>query len=128
MDGDASFVPDALFSDRVRRFQEFLDTFPSYRDAVRALQLSQEDEESLPHQRITISLDELQEFDRSYWSGILGNPAQFIPLPNERSQNWHNLLVTCLLRMLLGLLRSPKDHGVYPSKVHLDPIRYPREH
>lgn len=84
MDGDASFVPDALFSDRVRRFQEFLDTFPSYRDAVRALQLSQEDEESLPHQRITISLDELQEFDRSYWSGILGNPAQFIP-PAERA-------------------------------------------
>ncbi|GAV54896.1 hypothetical protein ZYGR_0AS02190 [Zygosaccharomyces rouxii] len=85
MDSDtAALAPDALFSDRVRRFQEFLDTFTSYRDNVRALQLIQDDNEGPPHQRITISLDELREFDRSYWSGILGNPAQFIP-PAERA-------------------------------------------
>ncbi|GCF00065.1 MCM DNA helicase complex subunit [Zygosaccharomyces mellis] len=80
----AALAPDALFSDRVRRFQEFLDTFTSYRDNVRALQLIQDDEEGPLHQRVTISLDELREFDRSYWSGILSNPAQFIP-PAERA-------------------------------------------
>ncbi|CAR28486.1 ZYRO0F05104p [Zygosaccharomyces rouxii] len=85
MDSDtAALAPDALFSDRVRRFQEFLDTFTSYRDTVRALQLTQDDNEGPLHQRVTISLDELREFDRSYWSGILNNPAQFIP-PAERA-------------------------------------------
>lgn len=85
MDADtAAFAPDALFSDRVRRFQEFLDTFTGYRDEVRALQLMQEEKEVSPAQRITISLDELREFDRSYWSGMLSNPAQFIP-PAERA-------------------------------------------
>lgn len=80
----AAFVPDALFSDRVRRFQEFLDTFTSYRDAIRVLQLTQDDEEGPPHQRVTISLDELREFDRSYWQGMLNDPAQFVP-PAERA-------------------------------------------
>lgn len=40
-DGDATtfFAPDAVFGDRVRRFQEFLDTFTSYRDSVRSIQV-----------------------------------------------------------------------------------------
>lgn len=121
-DGDATtfFAPDAVFGDRVRRFQEFLDTFTSYRDSVRSIQVynsnnaanyndDQDDADGrdllgdddgddlekekkaassaslniLPH-RIIISLDDLREFDRSFWSGILVEPAYFIP-PAEKA-------------------------------------------
>ena len=120
--GDATtfFAPDAVFGDRVRRFQEFLDTFTSYRDSVRSIQIynhnngtnySEEQDDAdeqdlpgdedgddlekekktasstalniLPH-RITISLDDLREFDRGFWSGILTEPAYFIP-PAEKA-------------------------------------------
>ncbi|CAI4059953.1 hypothetical protein SKDZ_05G0360 [Saccharomyces kudriavzevii ZP591] len=117
-DGDATtfFAPDAVFGDRVRRFQEFLDTFTSYRDSVRSIQvynsnngssyndnLDDADDQDLPGDdlekekktasstalnilpnRITISLDDLREFDRSFWSGILTEPAYFIP-PAEKA-------------------------------------------
>lgn len=121
-DGDATtfLAPDAVFGDRVRRFQEFLDTFTSYRDSVRSIQVynsnnaanyndDQDDADErdllgdddgddlekekkaasstslniLPH-RIIISLDDLREFDRSFWSGILVEPAYFIP-PAEKA-------------------------------------------
>lgn len=109
-----------MFGDRVRRFQEFLDTFTSYRDSVRSIQVynsnnaanyndDQDDADErdllgdddgddfekekkaasstslniLPH-RIIISLDDLREFDRSFWSGILVEPAYFIP-PAEKA-------------------------------------------
>ncbi|SCU86633.1 LAFA_0E02080g1_1 [Lachancea sp. 'fantastica'] len=86
-------TPDAVFSDRVRRFQEFLDTFTSYKDAIRSVQLFnmpdakpgyEEDKKAqieyakLP-QRVTVSLDDLREFDRSFWTGVLNTPAQFVP-------------------------------------------------
>lgn len=104
MEAPINDTPDAVFGDRVRRFQEFLDTFSSYRDAIRSIQYynnqsqsagqntetgdSDEkkkngEQEKLP-QRIIISLDDLREFDRSYWSGILANPAQYLP-PAERA-------------------------------------------
>lgn len=91
---DFNFVPDAVFSDRVRRFQEFLDTFTIYRDAVRSIQLynnainaaGDDGLEKKPGssldallQRISISLDDLREFDRAYWTGILNSPAHFVP-------------------------------------------------
>lgn len=93
---DFNFVPDAVFTDRVRRFQEFLDTFTIYRDAVRSIQLYnnavwEADVDKKPGatpdvllQRITVSLDDLREFDRSYWTGILNSPAHFIP-PAEKA-------------------------------------------
>lgn len=92
---DLSFVPDAVFTDRVRRFQEFLDTFTIYRDAVRSIQVYNNgssgddsvEKKTIPEtllQRITISLDDLREFDRSYWTGILNSPAHFIP-PAEKA-------------------------------------------
>ncbi|SCU86259.1 LAME_0D05204g1_1 [Lachancea meyersii CBS 8951] len=86
-------TPDAVFSDRVRRFQEFLDTFTGYKDAIRSIQLynlpdgktgyepdkkNDFKENRLP-QRVTVSLDDLREFDRSFWAGILNTPAQFVP-------------------------------------------------
>ncbi|SCU88131.1 LAMI_0D08900g1_1 [Lachancea mirantina] len=91
-------TPDAVFGDRVRRFQEFLDTFSGYKDAIRTIQVfnapdrnASEDAEKketnespqLP-QRVTVSLDDLREFDRSFWTGILMTPANFIP-PAERA-------------------------------------------
>lgn len=112
IEGEINFVPDAVFSDRVRRFQEFLDSFSIYRDAVRSIQLynsainssndsklgaedSDNDENikksdaASPNvdvllQRITISLDDMREFDKAFWSGILLNPALFIP-PAEKA-------------------------------------------
>lgn len=86
-------APDAVFSDRVRRFQEFLDTFSSYKDAIRSIQLhnladqtssdqaekTKEQLDLLLPQRVTISLDDLREFDRSFWTGILNMPAQYVP-------------------------------------------------
>ncbi|AET39045.1 MCM DNA helicase complex subunit MCM3 Ecym_3575 [Eremothecium cymbalariae DBVPG len=93
---------DARFSDRVRRFQEFLDSHTEYTDRIRAILvhngvddgsdasvasgLTWENKSGklagaggkLP-QRIVISLDELREFDRVYWKGILRQPAYFLP-------------------------------------------------
>lgn len=93
-DGDYNFVPDAVFSDRVRRFQEFLDTFTIYRDAVRSIQLynsaietgseKKSSDFDVLLQRITVSLDDLREFDRSFWTGVLNAPAHFIP-PAEKA-------------------------------------------
>ena len=119
LDPARAFAPDALFTDRVRRFQEFLDTFPVYKEAIRDIQIfnssynsdaSAADKEKdhaldmendlygsgksgkqapsmknaiLP-QRITVSLDDLREFDTTYWTGILMEPAYFIP-PAERA-------------------------------------------
>lgn len=86
-------TPDAVFGDRVRRFQEFLDTFSSYKDAIRFVQLHNLSDQAFSQdptklksevegkfpQRITVSLDDLREFDRSFWAGILNMPAQYVP-------------------------------------------------
>ena len=107
-----AFAPDAVFIDRVRRFQEFLDTFADYKESIRSIQLYNstsnnnvaDDDDDLDleddidavkkqttktkpdvlPQRITISLDDLREFDRTFWVGILTEPAYFIP-PAERA-------------------------------------------
>lgn len=100
MEHDLNFAPDAVFSDRVRRFQEFLDSFTIYKDSIRSIQLYNnainsnqdlEDESKkapgvgdMLIQRITISLDDLREFDKSFWSGVLNDPAHFIP-PGEKA-------------------------------------------
>ena len=123
-------APDAVFSDRVRRFQEFLDTYPLYKDQVKEIQLFNNnnlnddgidkniDDELYDHakdyenddndlnkktdsdskainvmsQRITISLDDLREFDRSFWTGILMEPAFFIPPAEKALSEMANLL------------------------------------
>ncbi|AAS53726.2 AFR355Cp [Eremothecium gossypii ATCC 10895] len=85
---------DALFSDRVRRFQEFLDSHDAYADEIRAILvhngLNAErgdgawDKKSGPAgaslpRRLTVSLDDIREFDRAYWTGLLVQPAYFLP-------------------------------------------------
>ncbi|CCD25813.2 MCM DNA helicase complex subunit MCM3 NDAI_0G00370 [Naumovozyma dairenensis CBS 421] len=108
------YAPDAVFVDRVRRFQEFLDTFSDYKESIRNIQLynsakdqidpnddvdnfldedddidkakkaSSSSKSNILPQRVTISLDDLREFDRSFWTGILTEPAYFIP-PAEKA-------------------------------------------
>lgn len=114
MEDDTVFAPDAVFGDRVRRFQEFLEVFEGYKDIVRSvleynsgvLQADDDDiqedvdlmedidvskkekgngvnELMKPH-RITISLDDLRDFDRKFWRGVLVEPAYYIP-PAEKA-------------------------------------------
>lgn len=66
---------DAVYSDRVRRFQDFLDSNDNetdYKDAVR--QMLQR-----AGKRLTVSVDELREFDREFWQGLMLQPADFLP-------------------------------------------------
>lgn len=71
---------DAVFDDRVRRFAEFLDRSEDaadYKEEIRQMLLR--------HQvRLVVSLDDLREFDRELWRGILDNPADFLP-PAEKA-------------------------------------------
>lgn len=84
MDVDNLVPQDAIFADRQRRFNEFLDTYPTYKDSIRAIQTHNIDSDSQLPQRITISLDDLRQFDKTYWNGMLNSPAFFIP-PAERA-------------------------------------------
>ncbi|CCH59061.1 hypothetical protein TBLA_0B02190 [Henningerozyma blattae CBS 6284] len=91
MDQDHSIPQDAVFSDRQRRFNEFLDTFNTYKDEIRAIQIhnadvqnGNSDSDKLLPKRITISLDDLRQFDLAYWKGMLDSPSFFIP-PAERA-------------------------------------------
>lgn len=66
---------DAVFGDRVRRFQEFLDLEngeTDYRQEIRDL-LSKGD------RRLTVSIDEVREFDRGMWNGLLNEPTEYLP-------------------------------------------------
>lgn len=66
---------DALYGERVRKFQEFLDSGDNetdYKQAIKTmLQRSQ--------RRLVISLDELREFDSEYAKGIMNEPADYLP-------------------------------------------------
>ncbi|EDK40041.2 conserved hypothetical protein [Meyerozyma guilliermondii ATCC 6260] len=76
MDDSTDQPIDAVFGDRVRRFQEFLDRIDSnnveYRSQIR-------DMLTKGKFRLTVSLDEIREFDREFWSGLLNTPADFLP-------------------------------------------------
>lgn len=73
--GTAPEAVDALYGERVRRFQEFLDSADNetdYKDAIKTmLQRSQ--------CRLIISVDELREFDAEYANGIMNEPADYLP-------------------------------------------------
>lgn len=66
---------DALFGDRVRRFTEFLDadTNPTdYRELIRQLLYRAE-------RRLVVSIDEVREFDKTLWNGLLNEPSEYLP-------------------------------------------------
>lgn len=69
---------DAVFGDRVRRFQEFLDRIDesssnySYRNAIKEMLMKGK-------YRLNVSLDEVREFDKDFWKGILKTPVDYLP-------------------------------------------------
>ncbi|EGW32993.1 uncharacterized protein SPAPADRAFT_54957 [Spathaspora passalidarum NRRL Y-27907] len=68
---------DAIFGDRVRRFQEFLDRIDSthgidYRALIRDMLAKSK-------YRLNVSIDEIRDFDREFWNGLLNTPADFLP-------------------------------------------------
>ncbi|KAI5961528.1 MCM3 [Candida theae] len=68
---------DAVFGDRVRRFQEFLDridanTGVDYRAQIRDLIIKGK-------YRLNVSIDQIRDFDREFWQGLLNQPADYLP-------------------------------------------------
>lgn len=99
---------DSVFNDRSRRFTDFLDEYSDYKSHVQTIlihnaqldnfnhdtsankekficdissHISQEGEdycEPLQH-RLVVSLDDLRDFDKTFWQGMLYEPHNFIP-------------------------------------------------
>lgn len=67
---------DAVFGDRVRRFQEFLDKIDvegtQYRTEIKDMLMK-------GRYRLCVSLDEIREFDKEFWRGLLNTPADYLP-------------------------------------------------
>ncbi|KAF3985869.1 hypothetical protein FT663_02114 [Candidozyma haemuli var. vulneris] len=67
---------DAVFGDRVRRFQEFLDQNPengiNRRSAIKDMLMKGKF-------RLSVSLDEVREFDAEFWRGLLDSPVDYLP-------------------------------------------------
>lgn len=68
---------DAVFGDRVRRFQEFLDridanTGVDYRAQIRDLIIKGK-------YRLNVSIDQIRDFDREFWQGLLNQPSDYLP-------------------------------------------------
>lgn len=72
---NADELADAAFADRVRKFTEFLDdddVATNHKEGIRRMLQS-------GSTRLVVSLDEIREYDREFWNGILNTPADFIP-------------------------------------------------
>lgn len=67
---------DAVFGDRVRRFQEFLDQInpagANYRAEIK-------DMLTKGRFRLSVSLDQVREFDAEFWKGLLEQPVDYLP-------------------------------------------------
>lgn len=65
---------DAVFGDRVRRFQEFLDQVSgaNYRNEIK-------DMLTKGRFRLSVSIDEVRDFDAVFWKGLLDLPVDFLP-------------------------------------------------
>ncbi|CCE89029.1 Piso0_001827 [Millerozyma farinosa CBS 7064] len=67
---------DAVFGDRVRKFQEFLDRIDTdathYRNEIKNMLMKN-------RYRLCVSVDELRDFDRDFWDGLMNSPADFLP-------------------------------------------------
>lgn len=64
---------DAVFGDRVRRFQELFDRVDTnYRSEIK-------DMLNKGQHRLTLSLDDVRAFDRTLYEGLLSQPVDFLP-------------------------------------------------
>ncbi|KAI0460968.1 hypothetical protein LJB42_001297 [Komagataella kurtzmanii] len=64
---------DAVYSDRVRRFQDFL-TSPDLGNMDNIKKML-----TLGQRRLAVSLDEIRETDKDFWLGLLNTPADYLP-------------------------------------------------
>ncbi|KAK9389244.1 MCM2/3/5 family-domain-containing protein [Lipomyces mesembrius] len=72
---DFALLNDAVQNDRVRKFMDFLDDeniATSYRDHIRLMLARNE-------RRLIVSIDEMRDFDREFWNGILNEPSDYLP-------------------------------------------------
>ncbi|KAK9239706.1 MCM2/3/5 family-domain-containing protein [Lipomyces kononenkoae] len=70
-----AFLNDAVQNDRVRKFMDFLDddnVATNYKDHIRLMLARNE-------RRLIVSLDEIRDFDREFWNGILNEPSDYLP-------------------------------------------------
>lgn len=67
---------DAVFGDRVRRFQEFIDQLnvqgTNYRNEIKDMLMKGKS-------RLFVSLDEVRDFDVEFWRGLLNTPVEYLP-------------------------------------------------
>ncbi|KAK6464737.1 hypothetical protein DFJ63DRAFT_89847 [Scheffersomyces coipomensis] len=67
---------DAIFGDRVRRFQEFLDRVDSdgstYRTVIKEMLKKSK-------YRLSVTIDDVRDFDKEFWLGLLNSPAEYLP-------------------------------------------------
>lgn len=65
---------DAVFGDRMRRFHEFLaeEEPTDYKELIREMLMKNEN-------RLCVSIDEIREFDKGLWSGLLNEPSEYLP-------------------------------------------------
>lgn len=80
MEDQPNLAPlDALFGDRTRRFTDFLQP-PAGDGLVRDIEAMLAKRQV----RLTVLMDDIREFDRELWQGLLTKPAEFLP-PAERA-------------------------------------------
>lgn len=67
---------DAVFGDRVRRFQEFIDQInvqgTNYQSQIKDMLMKGK-------VRLYVSLDEIRDFDVEFWRGLLNSPVEYLP-------------------------------------------------
>lgn len=67
---------DAVFGDRVRRFQEFIDQLnvqgTNYRNQIKHMLIK-------GSVRLFVSLDEVRDFDDEFWRGLMNTPVEYLP-------------------------------------------------
>lgn len=67
---------DAVFGDRVRRFQEFIDRL-NVQGTNHMAQIK--DMLMKGKVRLYVSLDEIRDFDIDFWKGLLNSPVEYLP-------------------------------------------------
>lgn len=117
---DLNGVTDANANERVRKFAEFLDRAdPSIDYTEKILNMLHRGET-----RLIVSLDELREYDRDLWNGVLNSPAQFLPAADKALRETalairrDEHVVEESARFAMGYRGAFGDHLVNPRTIH----------
>ncbi|ANB14165.1 MCM DNA helicase complex subunit MCM3 [Sugiyamaella lignohabitans] len=112
---------DATLSDRVRQFTEFLDSndgATNYKEEIRRM-LQREST------RLAVSLDDLREFDRSFWKGVLNYPSDYLPAVDKALRETAFAIRDPILHPIddqtqfyVAFKGSFGDHWVNPRTIH----------